>query len=226
MPAPIIVSDMDGTLSTAETWRGVLAWVTAHHPSPAARRFVAIRLPLVLMAKLGVYDKEAFRGRWLRDEAALLRGVDADGLAAMGEWVVEHHLWPARRQAAVDAVASAVDEAQASDPGTELILATGGYQQVGDAFARRLGARLALGTPLELRDGVATGRLAAPTQSGEQKAAAVQARASGGQVLAAFGDTAADIPLLGLARRSVAVAPDPALRRAAVARGWEILEAS
>lgn len=226
MPAPIIVSDMDGTLSTAETWRGVLAWVTAHHPSPAARRFVAIRLPLVLMSKLGVYDKEAFRGRWLRDEATLLRGVDADRLEAMGEWVVEHHLWPARRQAAVDAVASAVDEAHASDPGTELILATGGYQQVGDAFARRLGAHLALGTPLELRDGVATGRLAAPTQSGEQKAAAVRARASGGQVLAAFGDTAADIPLLGLARRSVAVAPDRALRRAAVERGWEILEAS
>ena len=42
--------------------------------------------------------------------------------------------------------------------------------------------------------------------------------------MAAFGDTGADIPLLSLATRSVAVYPDTDLRREAVARGWEILE--
>ena len=49
--------------------------------------------------------------------------------------------------------------------------------------------------------------------------------AAGGDVLAAFGDTVADIPLLRLATRAVAVAPDAALRREAAARGWELLEA-
>ena len=43
-------------------------------------------------------------------------------------------------------------------------------------------------------------------------------------MLAAFGDTVADIPLLRMAMRAVAVAPDAALRREARARGWEILE--
>jgi len=223
MSNPVIVSDMDGTLTTAETWRGVLAWILQHRPSPAARRFVSLRLPLVAAAKISLISKERFRARWLSDQARLLRDARDSELAAMGEWVVEHHLWPARRTAGIDAVAAAFAAAQRSNPGTQLILATGGYQQVGDAFARRIGAVTALGTPLQFEGGVATGQLAAPTQSGEQKAAAVLARAAGGPILAAFGDTAADVPLLALAQRAVAVAPDSHLRREALRRGWEIV---
>ena len=223
MSSSVIVSDMDGTLTTAETWRGVLAWTLLYRPSAAARRFVSVRLPLVLLAKLGVINKERFRGKWLSDQAALLRGASINELAAMGEWVVEHHLWPARRVAGLNAVAATLEVARASDPGTQLLLATGGYQQIGDAFARRIGAVAALGTPLKIVEGVATGRLAAPTQSGEQKASAVSVHAAGGSILAAFGDTAADIPLLSMAQRAVAVAPDSHLRREALRRGWEIV---
>jgi HAD superfamily phosphoserine phosphatase-like hydrolase len=221
MSTAVIVSDMDGTLTTAETWRGVLAWVMLNRPSGAAKRFVLIRLPLVLLAKLGILGKEGFRARWLRDLAALLRGATVSELDAMGEWVVEHYLWPARRTSGLTAVADAVSNARTA--GAQLLLATGGYQQVGDAFARRIGAVAALGTPLEIRDGVATGRLAAAHQSGEQKAASVSRRAAGGAILAAFGDTAADIPLLTAARRAVAVAPDKQLRAEALRRGWEIV---
>ena len=120
-------------------------------------------------------------------------------------------------------MAAALNAARATHPRTELLLATGGYQQVGDAFARRIGATAALGTPLELIEERATGRLAAATQSGEQKAAAVRVRAAGGQILAAFGDTAADAPLLAMAQRAVAVAPDKQLRKEALRRGWEIV---
>jgi HAD superfamily phosphoserine phosphatase-like hydrolase len=221
MSTAVIVSDMDGTLTTAETWRGVLAWVTLNRPSRAAKSFVAIRLPLVVFAKLGIIGKEGFRARWLRDLAALLRGASASELDAMGEWVVEHYLWPARRQSGLAAVADAYNSLGST--GAQLFLATGGYQQVGDAFARRIGAVAALGTPLEFHDGIATGRLAAATQSGEQKAAAVSRRAAGGEILVAFGDTAADIPLLAAARRAVAVAPDKQLREEALRRGWEIV---
>jgi len=221
MNSAVIVSDMDGTLTTAETWRGVLDWVKVNQPSGAAQRFVTVRLPLVILAKLGIINKERFRARWLSDLAALLRGATVDELNAMGEWVVEHYLWPARRTSGLTAVADAV--ANARTAGVQLLLATGGYQQVGDAFARRIGAVAALGTPLEFVDGVATGLLAGATQSGEQKAAAVSRRVAGGEILAAFGDTAADIPLLTAARRAVAVAPDKQLREEAQRRGWEIV---
>jgi HAD superfamily phosphoserine phosphatase-like hydrolase len=224
MPPPIIASDMDGTLSTAETWRGVHAWILGHHPSGAARRFVATQLPLIAIARTGLFDREAFRARWLRNHARLLRGVAATDLAGMGEWVVDRHLWPARRQPAIDALAAATREAREREPAVRLILASGAYQPIVDAFAARVGADLALGTPLETRDGAATGNLAAEVQAGRPKAAAVQAHAAGGSLLAAFGDTAADIPLLELAQRPVAVAPDAALRRVAIERGWEILD--
>jgi phosphoserine phosphatase len=168
-------------------------------------------------------NKERFRARWLEDQTKLLRGLRAEQLAAMGEWVVEHLLWPARRIEAVTAVQAAHATARATDPATELVLATGGYQPIAAAFAKRLGATIALGTPFEVIDGIATGRLAAPTQSGEEKARAAQACAAGGRILAAFGDTAADIPLLKLAERAIVVAPDSALSLEAARAGWERL---
>jgi phosphoserine phosphatase len=207
-----------------DTWRGVLAWIREYSPSPAARRFVTVRLPRIVLAKAGVSDKEAFRARWMADQARLLQGLPEERLDEMAEWVVEHHLWPARRQVAIDAVVAAAVAARAADPGSRLLLATGAYRQLGEAFGRRIGADVSLGTPLEVRDGVATGALSGPTQSGGVKAAAVATEAAGGEVVAAFGDTVADIPLLRLARRAVAVAPDAALRREALDRGWEILE--
>lgn len=224
-PVPIVVSDMDGTLSTVETWRGILAWLRTNHPSPAVRRFVAVRLPRVMLAKAGLIDRDAFRGRWMEDLARNLRGLATTEVEAMAAWVAEAYLWPERREAGIEAVRVTAAAARDDHPDTRLVLATAAWQPIGDAFARLLGADSVLGTPLEIRDGRATGRVLAPTQSGEQKAAAVRALAAGGTIIAAFGDTRADIPLLAMARRAVAVAPDPELRREAVARGWEILDA-
>jgi phosphoserine phosphatase len=175
------------------------------------------------LARSGIINKERFRARWLEDQTKLLRGITQEQLTVMGEWVVEHLLWPARRVEAVSAVQATLATAQATDPATELVLATGGYQPIAAAFAKRLGATIALGTPFEVVDGIATGKLAAPTQSGEEKAAAARAAAAGGAILAAFGDTAADIPLLRLAERPVVVAPDRALQRVALTEGWESL---
>ena len=225
MPASLVVSDMDGTLATVDTWRGVHAWIRACYPSRDADRFVRVRMPAIVKARVFGFDKEGFRARWQEDQARLLEGMDAARLDELAASVVEEHLWPSRRHGAVDAVQAAIASARDADPGARLVLATGGWQPIADAFARRLGADLALGTPLEVRDGVVTGRTVVPTQSGAQKAAAVRALAAGAPVVAAFGDTAADVALLELAERPVAVAPDKELRREADRRGWEILEA-
>jgi phosphoserine phosphatase len=223
MTRPIVVSDMDGTLTTAETWRGVHQWIRANYPSAAASRFITVRLPIVFLARSGLMNKERFRARWLEDQTKLLRGLPAEQLAVMGEWVVEHLLWPARRVEAVTAVQAALATARATNSNAELVLATGGYQPIAAAFAKKLGATIALGTPFEVANGIATGKLAAPTQSGEEKARAALSCADGGRIVAAFGDTAADISLLKLADRAVAVAPDRQLQRVAVAEGWEQL---
>jgi HAD superfamily phosphoserine phosphatase-like hydrolase len=225
MTHPIVVTDMDGTLAEAETWRGILAWLAANHPSREASRFVTVRLPRIAYAKVFRRSKEAFRARWMEEQARLLAGRSTAEIDAMGTWVADDYLWPTRRHAALDAVLATADAVSAANPQARLVLATGAYQPIADAFARRVGADVALGTPLAMRDGVATGAVLATTQTGAQKAAAVTALAEGGEVVAAFGDTAADIPLLLLATRPVAVHPDADLRLEAVARGWTILDA-
>lgn len=224
MGSTIVVSDLDGTLATADVWRGVMGWVKEHHPSSAADRFVTRRLPSVVLAKAGLLDKERFRAQWYRDLARLLAGLPEDAAGELAAWVADEWLWPSRRGAAVAAVERALSEARMADPGARLVLATGAYQQVAERFARRLGADVALGTPLEVVDGRLTGRLASTVQTGLQKASAVRSAADGGFVAVAFGDTGADIPMLQLARRPVAVSPDRELRRAAERSGWEILD--
>jgi phosphoserine phosphatase len=224
MSSPIVVSDLDGTLSTAEVWRGVLAWAGDRYPSRSARWFVKVRLPAVAVVKAGLIPRERFKARWFHDLAGVLAGLPSERLAEMADWVADEWLWPARRAVAIDAVHAALADATRSDPGARLVVATGAYQQVADAFARRVGADHALGTPLEIVDGRVTGRLAAPVQTGDEKAAAVRAFAGDAAVAAAFGDTGADIPLLRLAQRAVAVAPDDDLRREALRAGWTVLE--
>jgi len=225
MPGPLVVSDMDGTLARVDTWRGVHSWILAHHPSRDAERFVRARMPSIVMARVLGRDKEGFRARWQEDQLRLLAGLEASRLDELAASVVDEHLWPARRRSAIDAVHEAIESARAADASARLVLASGAWQPIAEGFARRVGADLALGTPIEVRDGVLTGRTLAPTQSGTQKAAAVQALAGTAEIVAAFGDTGADVPLLALASRAVAVAPDRELRREATRRGWEILDA-
>ena len=109
MPAPLVVSDMDGTLATVDTWRGVHAWIRACYPSRDADRFVRVRMPAIVKARVFGFDKEGFRARWQEDQARLLDGMDAARLDELAASVVEEHLWPSRRQGAVDAVHAAIE---------------------------------------------------------------------------------------------------------------------
>jgi phosphoserine phosphatase len=136
---------------------------------------------------------------------------------------VATELWPKRRPDVLDELSRAAAE------GARVVIATGAYAPVLDAFVARLaggpaGPVAGLGTPLEMRDGRTTGRLAGPIGTGKAKAARVRAFAGGADLAVAYGDSLADVPLLEAAREAVAVAPEGALRRIATTRGWRILD--
>jgi phosphoserine phosphatase len=97
------------------------------------------------------------------------------------------------------------------------------------AFAARLAIEVdhpveAVGTPLEVEDGVLTGRLAGPFNVAEAKARRVQEALGDERLAVAYGDTAADVPLLLQSEHPVAAYPDPTLRRIARERGWSVLD--
>jgi HAD superfamily phosphoserine phosphatase-like hydrolase len=212
----VVASDLEGTLTAGSTWRGVGRYLSESGSLGAYRRFLYPRLPLVWLAQRGWIDVQAFRERWMRDLTRLLRGWTEARIDEMAAWVLEHELWPERREAVIAELEAARDE------GARLILASGTYQPVLRVFAERIGAE-ALGTELAYVDGRATGRFAGMIGTGEEKAARLAATLGGATLEAAYGDSAADIPMLESAAAAVAVHPEPDLERVARARGWRIL---
>ncbi len=211
------VFDLEGTLTAGETWKGLARYLRAHGRRAEYDRFFALHLPGALLAKAGLLPRRWYQNVWMRNLAGLLRGLDEAALREVAEGVVEEELWPKRKERVVARLFDHLER------GHRVVLASGTYEPVLRAFARRLAPEVeALGTPLELREGRATGRLAGPVHVGRRKAERVRAYL-GGAPDYAYGDTLADLPLLLLAAHPVAVDPDPRLRREARRRGFEIL---
>jgi HAD superfamily hydrolase (TIGR01490 family) len=100
-------------------------------------------------------------------------------------------------------------------------------QEIVDALADDLGFDGALGTVCEVVDGAYTGR-SLRALHGRAKADAMRELAERDQIdlarSTAYSDSESDLPFLEAVGNPVAVNPDRALRRIALARGWQVLE--
>jgi HAD superfamily phosphoserine phosphatase-like hydrolase len=210
-----VVSDLEGTISAGETWRGVARYLNDRGRRRAWRLFLATHVPVMLLVRMRLLDRARFRDLWIRDQCRLLRGLSEDELAAMGEWVVEHELWPQRREAVVAELQAHVAA------GRRLLIVSGTYQPVIRAVAARLGGE-AMGTELEMRGGRATGRAVGEVNTGRSKTRRLGA-ILGAEPVAAYGDTEPDERMLLLAEEPVAVHPDHGLSRIARERGWRVI---
>ena len=135
----------------------------------------------------------------------------------MVTWVVEHELWPKRHRKVVGELQEHLRE------GHRAIIVTGMYEPLLEALLEKLPGMEAIGTPLAFENGHFTGELAAPFNVGSRKRDQLHPFARDGKILAAYGDTAPDIPMLEMGEHPVAVNPDKVLRQVAEARGWRIL---
>ena len=118
---------------------------------------------------------------------------------------------------------------QHRERGEPVYIVSATLQEIVQAIADDLGFDGALGTVCEVVDGAYTGK-AVRALHAENKAACVRELAeSRGYSLAectAYSDSHTDVPFLEAVGHSVAVNPDRALRRIAIARGWPVLEFS
>ncbi len=219
-----VAADLEGTLTTGQTWRALGAYLVAHDRGGAYRRTFARNLPAALLARRGRVSMEAFRERWLLELLGLFAGQTVDAFAEVAAWAVEHVLWPERRPEVVAALR--VHEAA----GERLVLASGAFQPVVEAFARHVEretgstALTAIGTPVEVRDGRLAGGFAGPLNVGDAKARRVHEALGRERLYAAYGDSGDDVPMLLLSDRPVAVYPDGVLRRTASDLGWSVFE--
>jgi HAD superfamily hydrolase (TIGR01490 family) len=217
--ARVVATDLEGTLTAGSTWRGVGRYLSEHGHRGRYRRFLYPRLPEVVLARRGLIDVQAFRERWMRDLTVLLRGMGRDEIEAMADWVFDNELWPERREDVLAELRAARAD------GARIVVASGTYTPIAERFAARLGAE-AIGTELAYdADGRATGRFVGTMGTGDEKVARLAALLDGAPLVAAYGDTAADIPMLSLAETAVAVHPDTGLEHVARVRGWRIIGA-
>lgn len=146
----------------------------------------------------------------------LLAGFSIAHMDEIAAWVVENELWPKRR-------ATVVAELEAhQQSGCRVVLVSATYQPVLEAFAAKLGVE-AVGTSLEVVEGVLTGHTLGGINAGKNKPMRLSDTLRLSHLEVAYGDTVADIPLLELSRAPVAVCPDRGLRTHAERFGCRVI---
>lgn len=210
----IVISDMMGTLTTGSPVLGLVSWVRENQSKTRANLFMASMLPTYYLAKFGVLDWQKWGQTAMINSLGLVRDATPQTLEQIGEWAVDHDLWPDRRE---DVLARLAEH---SAQGAQVYIASSVFEPTVAAFARRVGAQ-AIGTPLKIENGRLG--LASDLVSSKRKIEQVLARLGVQQVDVAYGDTAQDVPLLENAVHPVAVYPDEALHAIALERGWEVL---
>jgi HAD superfamily hydrolase (TIGR01490 family) len=159
----------------------------------------------------------------LKDRAlALVEGQLVSDLQILVDEVYDKHiklkLWPETVRLAKDHIKQ----------GREVWLVTAAPQELGDVIANELGLTGAIGTKVERKNGILTGKLVGKPIHGPQKRKAIVALAKDRNLSLkrsyAYSDSQNDLPMLTAVGHPVAVNPDKILTRYAKAADWPIYD--
>ena len=159
----------------------------------------------------------------LKDRAlALVEGQLVSDLQILVDEVYDKHiklkLWPETVRLAKDHIKQ----------GREVWLVTAAPQELGDVIAHELGLTGAIGTKVERKNGILTGKLVGKPIHGAEKRKALKALAKDRNLSLkrsyAYSDSQNDLPMLTAVGHPVAVNPDKILTRYAKAADWPIYD--
>jgi len=149
-------------------------------------------------------------------------GMSEDRLLVLADEVFENVLRPALYPSA----RALVDKSRSA--GHEVVYVSGALGCVVDRLARFLGGGEVIANHLEMKNGVATGKLRRPVVAGPTKARLVSdhARSRGFDLdeCFAFSDSYSDVPMLSVVGHPAAVNPDKRLSLLAKAYAWPSFE--
>ncbi|WP_420645026.1 HAD family hydrolase [Candidatus Leptofilum sp.] len=211
----IVAFDLEGTLTAGVAWEGMRDYLQAHGEGAKFQRFFRKNLLKVVAFRVGILrDERAFKEGWILDVMRLFAGYTPAQFAEAAAWVVERTFWPNRRDVVVEELEVHKEN------GRSVIIVSGMFEPILQQFAAKLQVK-SIGTPLEVVNGRLTGEIVGQLNVGKAKVAQLQNVP--GRLVAAYGDTVRDIPMLQMAETAVAVHPDKVLRETAVQNGWRIL---
>ncbi len=212
----IIVSDLEGTLTTGSSWRGLRSYFRENYRSWEYDLFFLKWLPIFPIVKIGLMSRREVMSRWMQDEIRLFTGASSEQINAMASWIVEHVMWPKRRMEVLDEIE------HHRRNGAQIALVSSAYQPIVAEFAKRLDA-IPIGSPLIFHGGKLVG-VRLPINSYEHKSKNIRDHIGEKPISLALGDTASDIPMMEMGVEPVAVFPDKYLRMYAASQGWRILD--
>lgn len=211
--------DLDGTLLNGTVVDHYLyyAWNDPDLVS-RVRRLVTTAAYAPYFSYLDRLDRRRFNEEFYGSYA----GLSEDRLAMLGESLFEKVL----ASKLYDGVQELLEADRAV--GHVQVLLTGALDFVAGPVARHLGIETVVASRLEFgKNGLATGNLRPPVMAGPEKASWIRefARATGVDLerSVAYADDAADLPMLSMVGRPVAVNPDRSLLATARSHGWPVL---
>ncbi len=151
-------------------------------------------------------------------------GTSEDRLMLLAEEAFDNVMRPSLYPGA----RSLVDKSRAA--GHEVVLVSGALECVLEKLAEHVGATSVIGNRLEMKDGIATGKLLKPVVAGPEKARLIREHAQRrgfdlGDCFA-FSDSYSDVPMLSVVGHPAAVNPDKRLSLLAKAYGWPSFDLS
>jgi HAD superfamily hydrolase (TIGR01490 family) len=216
--------DVVGTVYKGAFWRDV----SQRHREQKNNRFWTWAYLVWHMAGwpltlAGLLSDKRWYASWARDFAWLFRGLTVDEGNELIEWLIEERVVPNLRTDIMEILRDHQAE------GHIVALVSGSPQELLDPMATRLGIEYSIGSPMEVKDGRYTGRMAGDLTMNEGKIAALEAFVAkkgfdvDWQQSFAYGDSRSDVDLLEMVGNPVAVYPDKVLKALALDRGWQII---
>ena len=186
------------------------------------RIYMAYHFPLYIFKQMGLISDEAFRKHWPAHLGWYVRGYSLEEADQVWNWVAETQVSKNWRRDMCQVLS------QHSENGALTVLVSGTPVPLLERLARDVNADHVVGTELELKDGVFTGRNSSLACIGDNKVSLtreymlekgieIDYKAS-----YAYADTISDQHLLAMVGHPIATYPDQALNQLALERGWEV----
>ena len=207
--------DVDGTLVRTNLIQPTLYYLRNQGtPVQTALQLGKALLRAPRMARAELLDRRLFNELLYSAYA----GMSEDRLVVLADEVFDNVLRPSFFPAA----RSLVEKSKAA--GHELVFVSGALDLIVARLAAYLGGGDVIANRLEMKDGIATGKLLNPVVAGPEKARIVRdhARAHGHDLdeCFAFSDSYSDVPMLSVVGHPAAVNPDRRLALLAKAYSW------
>ncbi|HEY3493373.1 MAG TPA: HAD-IB family hydrolase [Polyangiaceae bacterium] len=211
--------DVDGTLVRTNLIQPTVYYLLNQGtPLQTTLRVGRALLRAPLMARAELLDRRLFNELLYSAYA----GMSEDRVALLADEVFDRVLRPSLFPAA----RSLVDKSHAA--GHEVVFVSGALDWIVRRLADHLGGGDVIANRLEMKDGIATGKLLAPVVAGPEKARIVRdhARAHGYDLdeCFAFSDSYSDVPMLSVVGHPAAVNPDRRLALLAKAYSWPLFD--